>query len=281
MENQSMNADILSRTLITGSSGMIGKYLDFGKKTDRADLDITDLEKVLSVFESSRPLVIIHLAAQVDVDRCESNPSEAYLINTVGTYNIAYAAKKIGAKLVYLSTVGVFGDSGNQPYAEIAEPNPQNHYSRSKYLGELIVRELLKDYLIIRASWIFGGGPNGDKKFVGNLIRQFNQNEIKVVDDQFGSPIFAKDLVAAIKNLLLINQSGIVHLVNDGFCSRYEFAKEIVKIADAKVKLEPVKSNHFSFLAKKAKNEMLASKRVKMRPWPEALGDYLKTEWNF
>ncbi len=178
----------LSKVLTTGAGGMVGSYIDFGIKTTRRDLDITDLNETVKVIKSHKPEAIIHLAAETDMERCERDPKHAYLINSIGTYNVAIAAKEIGAKLVYVSTIGVFGGDSSGAYCETSEPNPQNYYGRSKYLGELIVKGMLDDYIIARAGWMFGGGPLKDKKFVAKIIKQLKSKEIKAVNDISSSP---------------------------------------------------------------------------------------------
>jgi len=268
-----------SKVLVTGSSGMVGKYVDFGIKTDHRSLDVTDLSEVLRVSEFYKPKVILHLAAETDVDRCERDPEHAYLVNSIGTYNMAIAARNLGAKLVYISTAGVFDGTKKEPYTEEDEPNPQNYYGRSKYLGELIVKSVLKDYIIARAGWMFGGGPEKDQKFVAKIINQLDKPEIKAVNDKIGSPTYAKDLISGIKKLLVAGRTGIFHLSNKGVCSRYDVALSIVKSLKPSVKVLPVDSSYFKLDAARVCSEAMVSKEDLGRPWQEALEEYLDTEW--
>lgn len=258
---------------------MVGSYVDFGVKTDRRSMDITDLKEVLRVCREHKPRAIIHLAAETDVDRCERDPEYAYMTNGVGAYHMALAAKELNAKLVYVTTAGVFDGAKKEPYTEEDEANPQNYYGRSKYLGELAVKGTLKNYIIARVCWMFGGGPRKDQKFAAKIIRQFDKGEIKVVDDQIGSPTFGKDLIGAIKKLLEEDARGIFNLANKGVCSRYGFAKAIVDILNPAVKVMPAKMTDFNFDASRTFNEGLVSKIDLMRPWQEALREYLETEW--
>jgi len=216
------------------------------------------------------------------VDRCERDPEHAYAVNSVGTYNIAAVARTSGAKLIYVSTAGVFDGKKEGFYGEEDTPNPQNYYGHSKFLGELAVKNL-KDYLIVRACWMMGGGPKKDQKFVAKIISQIrdpNVKEIKVVTDQYGSPTYAKDLVAAIKVLVSQGKTGIFHLANKGSVSRYDVAKFIMDYFKTSKKLIASDLASFGLDGKRAKNEALDSKVDLMRPWQEALGDYLKTEWS-
>ena len=267
------------RTLITGANGMVGSYIDFGVKTDRKTLDVTKLEEVRAAVKLHRPNVIVHLAALTDLDYCEKNPTEAYLVNSVGTYNVALAAREVGAKLVYISTAGIFDGQKKGFYRESDPGNPQNHYGHSKYLGESAVQNLLKDYIIARVCWMFGGGQAKDKKFVAKIIAQFDKPEIKALDDSWGSPTYGKDLVGALKKLIAKNARGTFHLAGQGRGSRYDVAKLIVKTLRPDITVTPVSSDYFKLPATRVANESLRSKVKLMRPWGEALVEYLETEW--
>ncbi len=258
---------------------MVGSYADFGIKTNRRSLDVIDLKEVLAVCKKYKPEAIIHLAAETDVDRCERDPEYAYTVNSIGTYNMAVAAKELGIKLVYVSTAGVFDGQKKTPYNEKDEPNPQNYYGRSKFLGELIIKGMLKDYIIARVCWMFGGGPEKDQKFVAKIIRQLDKKEIKVVTDQIGSPTFGKDLITSIKKLIKKDAKGIYNLANRDICSRYEFAEAIVKILKKNTKILPVKMNDFKMDAFRTYNESMVSKIKTQRNWQGALKEYLETEW--
>ena len=157
-----MKTDVFSETLITGAGGMVGGYADFGIKLDHRSLEIEDAAQVLSVVRKHRPKVILHLAAETDVDRAERAPAHAYSVNSAGAYHVAMAAREIGAKLIYISTAGVFDGEKDGPYGEQDRPNPQNYYGHSKYLGELAVVGTVEDHIIVRVCWMMGGGPGKD-----------------------------------------------------------------------------------------------------------------------
>ena len=266
------------KVLITGANGMVGSYIDFGIKTDIDTLDITREENVKEIFDAHQPKIVIHMAAETDVDKCEKEPGHAYKINTLGTYNIANYARKFNAKMVYISTSAVFDGKNDKLYYEEDLPNPQSIYARTKYLGEIIVKDIVPEYLIIRAGWMFGGGPQKDKKFIAKIIKQLNLPEIKVVNDKMGALTFAKDLVMGIQILLKENKVGVCHLVNRGICSRYDIALEIAQILKSSAKIIPVSSDYFN-LAVPRGNETMGSKIDIMRPWQKALKEYLLTEW--
>jgi dTDP-4-dehydrorhamnose reductase len=191
---------------------MIGSYVDFGIRMDHSSLDITDLSQVRAMCHEHKPKVIIHLAAATDLARCEREPDFAHRVNTVGTYNVALVAREIGAKVVYVSTSGVFDGTKEAPWGTEDVPNPQNQYAHSKYLGELAVQGILADHLIVRTSWVFGGGPTKDQKFVGKVMRQLDQSEIQAVADKRGSPAYGKDVIEGIKRLLAEGKSGVYHM---------------------------------------------------------------------
>ena len=175
-------------------------------------------------------------------------------------------------------SAGIFDGVKKGFYTEEDEPNPPNHYGRSKYLGELIIKGMLENYIIIRASWIFGGGPQKDNKIVAKVIKQFSNPEIKGVTDRIGSPTYGKDFIETIKQLMENNEIGVFNIANKGSCSVYEFIREIVSILKPNIKVTPVDSSSFNLDAVRRRNISLLTK-IKMRSWQEALKDYLKTEW--
>lgn len=279
--------DILDQTIITGGDGMVGSYFNFGIKLDHKTLDVTNSEEVRRAFYKYKPKAVIHLAAATDVDRCERDPDYAYLVNSTGTWNVAVAARRYGTMVIYISTVYVFDGNKNSPYVESDEPSPPNYYGVSKYLGEVIVESLLDEYLILRAGWMFGGGPIRDKKFVAKIINQLGQDEIRAVSDVAGSLTSASDLASRVKEYLLAppkmnnNKDRIIHLFNEGVCSRYDIATAIVEIARSKTRVMPVDSSYFKLDASRSHSDKMASNNGgTMRPWREALADYLRQEWN-
>ncbi len=278
-----MNAqeEVLSKVLVTGANGMVGSYVDFGIKLDKQELDITDLNNTVSVCKKYNPKVILHLAAATDVVRCEKEPEYSYLVNSIGTYNMVVAAKEIGAKFVYVSTSAVFNGFKKEPYKEDDEVDPKEYYGRSKLIGELVVKGILKDYIIARACWMFGGGPKKDHKFFAKILEQMGQKEINVVSGMYGSPTYGKDLVSALKKLITDDEKGIFHVANSGSTSRVDIAKEIVKITNSKTVINEVDPNFFSDGHKgdNYKNQSMISKVSLMRPWQEALKDYIESEW--
>ena len=275
-----MGDDIFDTALITGADGMVGSYIDFGIRTNHRSLDVTDLTKVMKACNEHKPKLIIHLAAETDVDHCEHDVVHAYNVNAVGTYNMALAAREVGAKLVYVSTSAIFDGQKETPYREDNIPRPQNYYGHSKYLGEIAATSILADALVVRICWVFGGGPAKDQKFVAKILKQLDQPVINVVAGKHGSPTYGKDLVAGIKRLVEEGKNGIFHMGNEGAPSRADVVREIVKITGSHAEIREVDASFFGVTnATRPSNESMVSKVAYMRPWQDALREYIKDEW--
>jgi len=290
------------KILVTGSSGMFGSDLcvelsencevaglDFSNRPSSIitcpsflECDITDRDKALESIVGSRPDLIIHAAAWTDVDGCEREPDKAEKVNGGGTRNVAQAAALLNVPLVYISTDFVFDGTKGSPYAEKDAPNPLNAYSRSKLEGELATKTLDK-YTIVRSGWLYGS--NG-KNFVDAILAGAKKkNELKVVDDQRGSPTYTKDLAKGINKLIGISLRGtkeIYHITNTGEVSRFDYAKEILRLAGIKgVKVTPITSSRLDAPAKRPAFSVLDNAKFEkaagfsMRPWLEALKDYI------
>ena len=261
---------------------MVGSYIDFGVRTNHRSLDITNLAEVLKVCKKHEPKVIIHLAAETDVDLCERDATHAYQVNAVGTYHMATAARIVGAKLVYISTSDVFDGTKVEPYTEGDIPAPQSIYGHSKYLGELAVRTMLDEYLILRICWVFGGGRAKDQKFIAKILQQLDQPVIHVITGKRGSPTYGKDLVAGIRRLVEEGESGLYHMGNAGSPTRADIVRDIVRATGSKAEVREVEPSFFgaTYAAHRGNNESMASKVPYMRPWQEALEEYIHEEWH-
>lgn len=280
------------RVLVTGAKGMLGTDLcqilrQRGyeiEATDIQEMDVRDFDLVRLTLADVRPDWVLHLAALTDVDGCERDPDESFRTNTIGTQNVALACQAVGAGMLYVSTVSVFDGSKCEPYTDFDTPNPQSWYSRSKYQGELIVEKLLDKYFIVRAGWMFGGGPE-DKKFVAKIMElALQRDSLTVVDDKFGSPTYTHDIASGIVSLLDTGLFGLYHMVNTGsYCSRYEFAQAILDYAgNTTCKINPVNSATFPLPAPRPRMEAARNLNLElrglnwMRPWREALRDYVQ-----
>jgi len=248
------------------------------------NLDITDGKRVIEVMEKHKPDLVIHLAAETNVDRCQIEPERAHRINASGTSNLALACKGLGASMVYLSTGEIFDGDKLTPYVETDQPNPVNVYAQSKLDGEIAVRAALTKYFIVRSGWLFGGGGK-DAKFVGKIIKILETaQEVKAVDNIFGSPTYINDLASNILRLVDSGKYGLYHMCNKGFVSRYDMARKIVEVLEKKeVKVVPVSSEVFPMPAKRGRSEVLENHNLMiagldfMPSWDDALKRYLRS----
>lgn len=267
--------------LTTGANGMLGGYAAFGIRTGRKDFDIEDIASVRATLAKHHPKAILHFAAATDFVACEKDPAGTYRTNAMGTYNIALAAREVGATMVYVSTSVVFDGKKDEPYTPEDTPSPQTHYGHSKYAGELLSAGLAGDHIIARACWLFGGGPNRDRRFVSNIIKQLGNPRIEVIGGKCGSPTYGKDFVEALLQLLDQGERGTFHISNEGAPTRADIAREIVRITGSAA--EVVETDASVFEARypgagaRGNESMLSS--LPMRPWQEALKEYIETEW--
>jgi dTDP-4-dehydrorhamnose reductase len=282
--------------LVTGAAGMVGSYVPrvFNEAElvltdimgDFPRLDVRDPVAVMQMVRDVRPDVVLHLAAATDVDRCQQEPDWAYHTNSVGTQNIVLACQATGALLVYIGTAGVFWGDKPEPYTEFDVPRPANIYGDTKLQGEQIIASLLHQYYIVRAGWMIGGGKR-DKKFVGMIANQImaGKTKLRIVNDKFGSPTYAKDLLSGIKKLLSTGYYGLYHMVNAGTSSRYDVAVAMCDIINRPdIEIEPVSSAYFPLPAPRARSEAMRNYKLEllglnsMRSWREALEEYMLEE---
>ena len=289
---------IKKRMLITGAGGMVGTYIDkcLGDyetlqtdiRGDKEILDVRDIDEVSARVKAFKPQVILHLAAETDVDFCERSPDAGYLSNAIGTQNLALVSREEACTLVYVSTAGVFDGESTEPYTEYSVPRPINVYGASKLAGEEYVKRLVPEHYIIRAGWMVGGGPKEDKKFVGKMVMQMRdgRDEILAVNDKFGTPTYGAELLCGIHAILSSDMFGIYHLTNTGRCSRLDIAEEIRRILKAEhVVVKGVSSAEFPLSAARPRSEVLRNlnlelrKLCRARPWQEVVRHYVESEW--
>jgi len=272
------------RIAITGSSGQLGQALQEALATDtllpmhRPEHDITQLSRIVEAIGAFQPDVVLHAAAMTDVDGCERNPQLAYAVNVIGTRNVAVAAQQCGAALVYISTDYVFAGDRQEPYWEYDLPNPQSVYARTKWAGEQVVRDLLTRFYIVRVAWLYGDGPRNFVKTVLRLAKE--RGALQMVTDEVGSPTYAPDVAQALVRLLAQPAYGLYHFTNSGICSRYAWAREILRLAGREeVPLTP--TENYPRAARVPKHVQLANTMgqalgITLRPWQEALADYME-----
>lgn len=274
------------RVVITGHNGQLGRQLVAafdGCEHCRIDLpadDITDPQIIARVVEFG-PDVILHSAAYTDVDGAEQDPELAYRVNVLGTQNIALASKAADAALLHVSTNEVFDGAQREPYREWDAINPISAYARTKAAAERVVLALAPRPYIVRVAWLFGPGGNN---FITKIIAGAEKyGALRVAADEFGNPTYAPDAARAMARLAETGHYGIYHLTNAGFCSRYEFAAEIMRLAGRpEVPITPILSADWPRPSKPPLHAVLvssaaASLGITLRPWQEGLAEYVQT----
>ncbi len=267
------------RVVITGSRGQLGSALRqvlAGHEVlglVRPEHDITDISAVDVAIREFGPDVVIHTAAMTDVDGCERDPEAARRVNVLGTRNVAVATQRTDAKLLYISTDYVFDGRKGAPYWEYDDVNPLSVYGRTKWLGEEMVRRFSSRYYVVRTAWLYG---EGEDNFVGTVLRLARERgSLFMVTDEVGSPTFVLDLARAIPKLVETAAYGTYHLFNAGTCSRYQWAREILRLA-GQDHVHLIPSQNYERLAQVPKKVVLcnicaAALGITMRPWREAL----------
>jgi len=294
------------RILITGAGGMLGNAIHpyFKERfpnvmaTDKVvsetwitQLDIRDDERVRAVFAEFEPDLVLNLAAETDLEYCELHADVAKAVNADATARVAQYAEAYGATLVYISTAGVFdGKKEDGLYTEQDVPNPIMVYGQTKFDGEVHVANLCSRHYIIRAGWMVGGGPAKDHKFVSKILEQIGEgrSRIHAVADKWGTPTYTHDFAMTLFRLLDTQQYGTYHMVCEGTGSRFDVAKEIVRICERDdIEVVPVDSEFFrdEYPAPRPRSEMLINANLNelginsMRGWKEALEDYIHTDY--
>jgi dTDP-4-dehydrorhamnose reductase len=279
--------------LVTGSGGQLGQSLQFIAPNypeidfvfcNSTDLDITSIENVKQVFEKNKPKFCINTAAYTAVDKAESEPEKAYLINVLGVKNLAETCREFNVTLIHISTDFVFDGDSQITYNEDNTPNPTGVYGQTKLDGEKIVQAILDNHIIIRTSWVYSQFGNN---FMKTMIRLGNEKHtLSVVNDQIGTPTNAVDLAQVIVQIILNKtlqsaicnlQSKIFNFSNEGQCSWYDFAKKIFEINHINIDLKPIPTSSYPTPAKRPAYSVLDKSKIKeifgieIRNWEDSL----------
>lgn len=281
------------KVLVTGVKGQLGfdvvneleKRGHTAVGVDIAEMDITDAQKVNSVITEVNPDAVVHCAAWTAVDAAEdgANIPKVREINAGGTRNIAEVCKKLGCKMVYISTDYVFDGQGTKPWEpDCKDYKPLNVYGQTKLEGELAVAQLLEKYFIVRIAWVFG--VNG-KNFIKTMLNVGKTHDtVRVVNDQVGTPTYTYDLARLLVDMVESDKYGYYHATNEGgYISWYDFTCEIYRQAGYSTKVIPVTTAEYglSKAARPFNSRLDKSKLVEygFRPlptWQDALSRYLK-----
>lgn len=289
------------KILITGANGQLGYHLQqaFAEHQlylgDTENYDITKPDQVNRETEQFQPDLIIHGAAYTNVDGAETNQELCRAINVQGTYNVALAAKAVGAKMVTISTDYVFAGDQTEPYRETDHPHPLSYYGLTKLQSEQITQEVNPQSFICRTAWLYGGPkPTATSDLANNRIKNFvytmlrvgkGRDTIEVVGDQFGGPTYAGDLAEAIKAIATTDQYGIYHTTNSGSTSWANFAQTIFNLAGYPTKVIAISSTIWEQRnpnsTKRPKYSVLGHYALEqaglpdLRDWKEAISDFL------
>jgi len=281
------------KVVLIGANGQLGSDLRRTAPSNvklfsltRKELDITLKTDVETILENLKPDIVINTSAYVKVDKAEEEIDEAFKVNAIGVKYLVEICEKLKITLLHISTDYVFdGKKGKlkEPYYESDQANPLNVYGISKLAGEIIIRNYLEKFYIVRVASLFGkaGASGKGGNFVYTILNKAKKGEpIKVVNDIFMSPTYTYDAAKEIWNILLEGKPyGIYHVTNKGFCSWYEFAVKILEIANIRVDIKPVKHTEFKMKAKRPLWSPLESEKgIELPPWEEALERFIKID---
>ncbi len=272
------------KIMVTGSNGQLGRELveilpGRGNEVvalSRGELDVADPAAVERAVEACTPELVVNAAAYTDVDGSETETGTAYSVNALGPRNLAQACERRGCELLHVSTNYVFDGKSERPYEPFDLPNPISAYGRTKLAGEEYVKHLSRRWYLVRTAGVYGEGHN----FARTMLRLAKERDVlKVKDDEFVSPTYARDLAEGIAEVIDARLYGLYHLTNSGSCSWFEFAEEIFSLSGAEVRVVPIPTSEYPLPAARPANGVLAaSGSPPLRHWREALADYLGRE---
>jgi len=250
-------------------------------------LDFRNLNEYLNDVNTFKPDYLFHIGAHTDLEYCETNQDDAYNTNTRAVENAVHISNKLNIPIIYISTAGIF-DGKKNTFDEFDIPKPTSCYAKSKYEGELFVQKNSNKYLICRAGWMMGGGPNKDKKFIQKIFKQIKEGkkELFIVNDKAGTPTYTHDFANNLKLLLENQKWGLFNMVCSGFVKRSEVAKELLSIInlEEKIKITEVGSDYWKkeYFVSRPDSECLINKKLdllnmnKMRDWKICLREYIR-----
>lgn len=281
------------KALVTGVKGQLGYDVVNELKqrghtavgVDIEEMDITDIESVKMVIIKENPDVVIHCAAWTAVDAAEDeeNIQKVNAVNAGGTANIANVCKAIDCKMIYISTDYVFDGQGTEPWLpDCKDYKPLNVYGQTKLEGERAVAETLEKYFIVRIAWVFGVNGKNFIKTMLNVGKKYP--EVRVVNDQIGTPTYTYDLARLLADMAESEKYGYYHATNEGgYISWYDFTKEIFRQAGYTTKVTPVTTEEYGlskaarpFNSRLDKSKLVEAGFEPLPTWQDALERYLK-----
>lgn len=262
------------KIMITGGKGQLG--MDCARvfrseydvvAVDLDEADITRWSEVETLVQTVKPDIIVNCAAYTHVDNCETEKDLAWNVNVKGPENMAASLSKRNGMLVHISTDYVF--SGEKavpkPYVETDRPHPTSYYGITKHQGEELVKKTIDRYVIVRTAWMYGINGNNFLKTILRLVLKEPERQIKVVNDQFGSPTWSHRLALQIEKIIKANVQGVFHAASEGYCSWYELATYFLEKMDVAHTIVPCTTEQYPTAAKRPKNSILENRRLKAK----------------
>jgi dTDP-4-dehydrorhamnose reductase len=260
------------KIMITGAKGQLGADCDrlLRKRHEvmalaRGEMDITNVPDVDTRIKQFLPDVIINCAAYTQVDKCETEKDDAWKVNVAGAENLAECTEKYGSRLIHVSTDYVFDGRKNvpEPYVETDETNPVSYYGKTKLAGEKAIKSATDRFIIVRTAWLYGISGHNFLKTMLKLSYKSSDNNIKVVNDQFGSPTWTHRLALQIERLIETNYRGIFHATAEGFCTWYELADYFLKKMNVPYTMIPCTTLEYPTPAARPMNSILENRNLK------------------
>lgn len=286
-----MTGERRATVAVTGAAGMLGqevcrtspRWVDLAALT-RADADLTDPDETSTVLRAAEPDTVIHCAAYTDVDGATRDPEGARRGNVLATRNVARVCAELGARLIHLSTDYVFDGASDHPCVESTRPSPINVYGRTKLEAEHEAAAV-SQHLIVRTQWLFGPGGRNFVEAILDLARA--GKALRVVQNEYGHPTYTPDLAVGLWRLVETGVEGILHMTNQGTCSRLEFARAaLIEAGLGDAEIAGIGSSEWPGPTRRPLNAVLESERIEdlsvapLRHWREALGDYVAVLWD-
>jgi dTDP-4-dehydrorhamnose reductase len=282
------------KVAVIGANGQLGSDVcralqdngDDAVALSHDHIEVSNFEAVKSVMEDVMPDAVVNTAAMHQVEMCEEDPENAFMVNGIGAINLARVSNGVGYKLLHISTDYVFDGSKNEPYLETDCPRPLNVYGNTKLAGEYFVQTIALKYFIVRVSGLYGLNPCRAKaglNFVSLMLKLAKErDEVRVVDDEVLTPTYTLHIAKQIVKLLESKDYSLYHATAQGSCSWYEFAAKIFELTDTDIKLNIAAPGEFPMKVPRPKYSVLENKGLKdigldtMPHWQDGLKEYLE-----
>jgi dTDP-4-dehydrorhamnose reductase len=278
------------KILVTGGKGQLGTdCVRVFREThevlaiDLDELDITRRADLEALVQKFMPNIIINCAAYTQVDNCEIEKNLAWNVNVTGTENLVRCLEKQGGRLIHISTDYVFDGRKKipEPYVEKDQPNPVSYYGKTKYESEKVVRRASDRHVILRPAWMYGVNGNNFLKTMLNLALKNPGDEIRVVNDQYGSPTWSYGLALQIERIIDADAGGIYHATAEGFCTWFELAEYFLNKMQVPHNIVPCTSEEYPTRAQRPKNSILENRHLKekginiMSQWQDDIDQFV------